>query len=41
MKDEHAWVVHLQAAVGEVSERLLSPTPIEVMSSLVLDQARG
>jgi len=40
MKDEHAWVVHLQAAVGEVSERLLSPTPIDEMSSLVLDQAR-
>jgi diguanylate cyclase (GGDEF)-like protein/PAS domain S-box-containing protein len=40
MKDEHAWVVHLQTAVGEVSERLLSPTPIDEMSSLVLDQAR-
>jgi diguanylate cyclase (GGDEF)-like protein/PAS domain S-box-containing protein len=40
MKDEHAWVVHLQAAVGEVSERLLSPVPIGEMSSLVLDQAR-
>jgi diguanylate cyclase (GGDEF)-like protein/PAS domain S-box-containing protein len=40
MKDEHSWVVHLQNAVREVSERLLSPTPIEEMSSLVLDQAR-
>ncbi len=40
MKDEHAWVVHLQAAVGEVSERLLSPAPIGEVSSLVLDQAR-
>jgi diguanylate cyclase (GGDEF)-like protein len=40
MKDEHAWVVHLQTAVREVSERLLSPTPIEEMSKLVLDQAR-
>ncbi len=40
MIDEHSWVVHLQNAVREVSERLLSPTPIEEMSSLVLDQAR-
>ncbi len=40
MKDEHAWVIHLQNAVVEVSERLLSPTPIDEMSSLVLDQAR-
>ncbi len=40
MKDEHAWVVHLQAAVGEVSERLLSAAPIGEVSTLVLDQAR-
>jgi diguanylate cyclase (GGDEF)-like protein/PAS domain S-box-containing protein len=40
MKDEHARVLRLQTAVGEISERLLSPTPIEEMSSLVLDQAR-
>ena len=40
MKDEHARVMQLQTAVGEISERLLSPTPIEEMSSLVLDQAR-
>jgi diguanylate cyclase (GGDEF)-like protein/PAS domain S-box-containing protein len=40
MTDEHTWVVHLQAAVGEVSERLLSPTPIEEMSALVMDRAR-
>ncbi len=40
MKDEHSWVVHLQNAVREVSERLLSPTPIDEMSSLVLDRAR-
>ncbi|MGZ5498105.1 MAG: diguanylate cyclase [Candidatus Aminicenantales bacterium] len=40
MKDEHSWVVHLQNAEREVSERLLSPTPIDEMSSLVLDQAR-
>jgi diguanylate cyclase (GGDEF)-like protein/PAS domain S-box-containing protein len=39
MKDEHARVMQLQTAVGEISERLLSPTPIEEMSSLVLDQA--
>jgi diguanylate cyclase (GGDEF)-like protein/PAS domain S-box-containing protein len=40
MKDEHARVLRLQTAVGEISERLLSPTPIEEMSALVLDQAR-
>ena len=40
MKDEHSWVVHLQNAEREVSARLLAPTPIEEMSSLVLDQAR-
>jgi diguanylate cyclase (GGDEF)-like protein/PAS domain S-box-containing protein len=40
MKDEHARVMQLQHAVGEISERLLSPTPIEEMSALVLDQAR-
>jgi diguanylate cyclase (GGDEF)-like protein/PAS domain S-box-containing protein len=40
MQDEHSWVVHLQTAVREVSERLLSPTPIAEMSSLVLDRAR-
>jgi len=40
MKDEHAWVVHLQAAVAEVSERLLSPTPIEEMAALVMERAR-
>lgn len=40
MKDEHARVMQLQNAVGEISERLLSPTPIEEMSCLVLDQAR-
>ncbi|HOW86587.1 MAG TPA: diguanylate cyclase [Candidatus Aminicenantes bacterium] len=40
MKEEHAWVTHLEAAVVQVSERLLSSTPIEEISSLVLDQAR-
>ncbi len=40
MKDDHSWVVALQAAVVEVSERLLSPTPIEEMSNLVMEQAR-
>jgi diguanylate cyclase (GGDEF)-like protein/PAS domain S-box-containing protein len=40
MKDEHAWVIHLQTAVGEVSERLLSPTPIEEMSFVIMERAR-
>lgn len=40
MKDEHAWVVHLQAAVAEVSERLLSPTPAEEIAALVMERAR-
>ena len=40
MKDEHARVLRLQTAVGEISERLLSPTPIGEMSALVLEQAR-
>lgn len=40
IKEEHDWVVRLQAAVGEVSERLLSPTPIGEISQLVLDEAR-
>jgi diguanylate cyclase (GGDEF)-like protein/PAS domain S-box-containing protein len=40
MKDEHARVMQLQTAVGEISECLLSPAPIEEMSSLVLDKAR-
>jgi diguanylate cyclase (GGDEF)-like protein/PAS domain S-box-containing protein len=40
MKDEHARVVRSEKAVAEISERLLSPVPIEEMSSLVLDQAR-
>jgi len=40
MNDDHAWVINLQAAVGEVSARLLSPTPIEEMSALVMEQAR-
>jgi diguanylate cyclase (GGDEF)-like protein/PAS domain S-box-containing protein len=40
MADEHSWVVRLKTAVRDVSERLLSPTPIDVMSALVLDQAR-
>jgi len=40
MNDEHARVVRLQKAVGEISERLLSPTPIDEMSTLVLEQAR-
>jgi diguanylate cyclase (GGDEF)-like protein/PAS domain S-box-containing protein len=39
MKDEHARVVALEKAVGKISERLLSPTAIDEMSGLVLDQA--
>ena len=27
MEEEHSWDVRLQASVGDVSERLLSPTP--------------
>jgi diguanylate cyclase (GGDEF)-like protein/PAS domain S-box-containing protein len=40
MADEHSWVVRLQIAEREVSRRLLSATPIDEMSALVLDQAR-
>jgi diguanylate cyclase (GGDEF)-like protein/PAS domain S-box-containing protein len=40
MADEHSWVVRLHQAEREVSGRLLSPTSIDEMSSLVLDQAR-
>lgn len=40
MEDEHSWEVRLQGAVREVSEGLLSPTPIEKMSSVVMEQAR-
>jgi diguanylate cyclase (GGDEF)-like protein/PAS domain S-box-containing protein len=40
MEDDHSWGVRLQASVSDVSERLLSPTPIEEMSSVVLDHAR-
>jgi diguanylate cyclase (GGDEF)-like protein/PAS domain S-box-containing protein len=39
IEDEHSWDVRLQAAVSDVSERLLSPTPIEEMSSVVMEQA--
>ncbi|MCK7476273.1 MAG: hypothetical protein M0C28_00805 [Candidatus Moduliflexus flocculans] len=40
MEDEHSWDVRLQSSVGDVSERLLSPTPIEEMSAVVLEHAR-
>jgi diguanylate cyclase (GGDEF)-like protein/PAS domain S-box-containing protein len=40
IEDEHSWDVRLQASVRDVSERLLSPTPIEVMSSVVMEHAR-
>jgi len=40
MEEEHSWGVRLQASVSDVSERLLSPTPIEEMSSIVLEHAR-
>jgi diguanylate cyclase (GGDEF)-like protein/PAS domain S-box-containing protein len=40
MEEDHSWDVRVQASVGDVSEKLLSPTPIEVISSLVLEHAR-
>ncbi len=40
MQDEHAWATRLQAAVADVSERLLSPTPIEEIAALVMERAR-
>ena len=40
IEEEHSWDVRLQNSVREVSERLLSPTPIEVMSSVVMNEAR-
>jgi diguanylate cyclase (GGDEF)-like protein/PAS domain S-box-containing protein len=40
MEEDHSWGVRLQASVSDVSERLLSPTPIEKMSFVVLEHAR-
>jgi len=40
MEDDHSWGVRLQSSVSDVSERLLSPTPIEEMSAVVLEHAR-
>jgi diguanylate cyclase (GGDEF)-like protein/PAS domain S-box-containing protein len=40
IEEEHSWDVRLETSVSEVSQRLLSPTPIEVMSAVVLDNAR-
>ena len=40
IEEEHSWDVRLQSSVGDVSERLLSPTPIGEISAVVLDHAR-
>ena len=40
MAEEHSQAVRLETAVREASVRLLSSTPIDEMSALVLDQAR-
>lgn len=40
MEEDHFWEVQLRSAVSEVSQRLLSPTPIEVMSDVILENAR-
>ena len=40
MEDDHSWDMRLQASVGDVSERLLSPTPIEEMSAVLMEHAR-
>jgi diguanylate cyclase (GGDEF)-like protein/PAS domain S-box-containing protein len=40
MEEDHSWDVRLQSSVSDVSERLLFPTPIEMMSSVVLEHAR-
>jgi len=40
MEEEHSWNVRLETSVSDISQRLLSPTPIEVISSVVLDHAR-
>jgi diguanylate cyclase (GGDEF)-like protein/PAS domain S-box-containing protein len=40
IEDDHSWDLQLRKAVSEVSERLLSPTPIEVLSGVVLENAR-
>jgi diguanylate cyclase (GGDEF)-like protein/PAS domain S-box-containing protein len=40
MEEEHSWDTRLQASVGDVSERLLSTTPIAEMSSVLMEHAR-
>ncbi len=40
MEEEHSWDVRLQASVGDVSERLLSTTPIGEISTVVMEHAR-
>lgn len=40
MEEEHSWDTRLQASVRDVSERLLSTTPIAEMSDVLLEQAR-
>lgn len=40
IEHDHSWDVRLQASVSDVSERLLSPTPIEEMSAVLLEHAR-
>ena len=40
MEEDHSWDVRLQSSVSDVSERLLSPTPIEEMSAVILEHAR-
>jgi diguanylate cyclase (GGDEF)-like protein/PAS domain S-box-containing protein len=40
IEEEHSWDVRLETSVSDVSQRLLSPTRIEVMSAVVLDHAR-
>ena len=41
VEEEHAWDVRLENSVSEVSQRLLSPTPIEVIAAVVLENARS
>jgi diguanylate cyclase (GGDEF)-like protein/PAS domain S-box-containing protein len=41
VEEEHAWDLRLENSVSAVSQRLLSPTPIEVMASVVLENARS
>ncbi len=40
IEEDHLWNVRLQNAVRDVSERLLSPTPIDVISAVVMENAR-